>query len=257
MRSGGRRKDRRRRGGSRRRRRRPPASEDQRHAVRHRREERGLAAGVASARARRARSAASQHRGGVAGVEGRVDGLGQHRRRLAPGRARPPRTAASTRMRVAVHDRPAAHGDVAAQVLDPHRGAAASEAPRGPPRAAPPRARRGPPSQAASAGRVEQARRAAPSSGARRGRALERRRRDRVGAALAGPGARLLERRGRGVVGADGRRREVPRAPVDVAVGQRVGERAVRLAALGRRGPRRRSPSARAGGGTRPARRRA
>ena len=47
----------------------------------------------------------------------------------------------------------------------------------------------------------------------------------------------------------------MPRAAVDVAVGERAGESAVRLPALLRRGASRRSPSARAGGGTRPIRR--
>ena len=64
--------------------------------------------------------------------------------------------------------------------------------------------------------------------------------------------ARLLERRRGRVVGPDRGGGEVPGAPVDVSVGQRGGERPVGVAPLVERTRRRRSPTGRAGGGTRP-----
>ena len=67
--------------------------------------------------------------------------------------------------------------------------------------------------------------------------ALERRGGVAVRAAPAGALARVLERGRRRLVGAGRRRREMPRAPVVVAVGQRAGQRAVGGAPLlGRRG---------------------
>ncbi len=63
-------------------------------------------------------------------------------------------------------------------------------------------------------------------------RPLERRRRGRVRAPIAAADPGLLERRRRRVVRADGGRGQVPGAAIDVPVGQRSGQRAVRVAAL-------------------------
>ncbi len=80
--------------------------------------------------------------------------------------------------------------------------------------------RRGQAEQAPAIGRV---------GGKPRG-ALERDGGRRVGAAAAGAGSRLLERRGGRVVDARRGGRQMPGAAIDVAVGQRRGQRAVDLA---------------------------
>ncbi len=105
-----------------------------------------------------------------------------------------------------------------------------------------------PASQRASAARRSSLARALLPPAVSRAGALKGGRRRGVRAAVQAAAARLLQRGRRGFVRAGRRRRQVPGPPVDVTVGQRRGQRAVRVPALaggrGRvdRGPGQRMP---------------
>ena len=166
-----------------------------------------------------------EHLGRLAGVEAGVGGLGEHRHSLFWIRP----FGGGGEDRVTAHHRPAARGDVASKRSISTSGRVAAGARL----ASSARARSADrPSQAVSppAAAAEPAARARPLA-APLARARRQRSHTRCDAAAR---AGVLERRRCGVVGADRRGGEMPGAAVDIVVGQGGGERAVRLAALGR-----------------------
>ncbi len=137
---------------------------------------------------------------------------------------------------MAAHHRPAARGDVAFQAVDLHQLGGVA---RG--RAAVDEQADGPLGLTREPGRLghlpQQA--GAPLDVARQPRgSVKRGGGGRVRAAMPAAGARLLERCRCGFVCADRRSGEMPGAPVDIAVGQDGGERAMGLAPLLGRGVR-------------------
>ena len=201
------------------------AAEDLRHPDRRRGQEARAGRRVGGQRRPRALGD-RQHLDRVARGEAGAGRLGEHRdRALGVGPL-----GRRGQDRVAAHDRAAVGRDVAGELVDlddPGRvaagGARLVEQRHG---------AVGEPGEPGRLGRLPQQPRAPLGVGREPPGALERRRRGRVGAALAAARAGLRERRRRRVVRADRRGGEVPGAPVDVAIGQRGGERPVRLAAL-------------------------
>jgi hypothetical protein len=208
------------------------AAGDERDALRHRREELGLARRMARGRAR-ARAGRCERRGLVAREHAAQHRLGHHRGRglrvgdrdLGRGRHR---------QLVAVGDVPLAHGDVALEEVDPGQqgaigcvGACFGQQRQGALGvAAEPRCIAAGKQQPRALRVVDRQARAA----------LERACCRAIGAARLRALRGLFERVRRRRVGTGRRGGEVPRAPVDVAVRQRGRQRRVRGAALRRGG---------------------
>ena len=167
-----------------------------------------------------------QHLGGVPRVEAGVGCLGQHRH--GPFRVRLPRGRGQDR--VTAHHRPAAGRDVAPELVDldklprvVRRGAGLVEQRHG---------TVGQPGQPPCPGRLPQQPHPPAAVGGQPPGPLERGGRGRVRTAVPGPGARLLQRRRRRLVGARRRGGQVPGAAVHVPVRQGGRERTVRAAPL-------------------------